>query len=78
MKYINSVSAMVTRLYVPQFQFSGSLALHILKHGLAHNPTLHSEHLNFVLVSLFLAEHTAVTALPFKGPAFPASYVKSF
>jgi len=58
MKYIKSVTAMVTCLYTPQFQFSGSLMLHILKHGLAQNPTLHSKHLKFVLVSLFLAEHT--------------------
>ena len=27
------------------------------KHGVAHNPMLHSGHLNFVLVALFLAKH---------------------
>lgn len=30
----------------------------ISKHGVAHNPMLHSRHLYFVLVSLFFAEHT--------------------
>jgi len=32
--------------------------LYTSKHGVAHKLMLHSRHLNFVLVSLFLAEHT--------------------
>jgi len=28
------------------------------KHGLSHSPTLHSQHFNFILISLFLTEHT--------------------
>jgi hypothetical protein len=35
-----------------------SLVWNSSKHEVAHNPMLHSQHLNFVLVSLFLAEHT--------------------
>ena len=35
-----------------------SLVWYMLKHWVAHNPTLHSQPLNFVLVSLLLLEHT--------------------
>jgi hypothetical protein len=35
-----------------------SLELFTSKHGVAHKLMLHRWHLNFVLVSLFLAEHT--------------------
>jgi hypothetical protein len=34
-----------------------SLVWYTLKHGVAHNPMLHSGHLNFVLVDLFLSKH---------------------
>ena len=34
-----------------------SFVWYISKHGVAHNPILHSPHLTFVLFSLFLAEH---------------------
>jgi len=35
-----------------------SLVWYTSKHGVANNPTLHYQHLNFVLVSLLLAVHT--------------------
>jgi len=35
-----------------------SLVSYTLKHGVAHNPVLHYGYLNFVPVSLFMAEQT--------------------
>jgi hypothetical protein len=35
-----------------------SLVWYTSKHGVVHSPMLHSQHLYFVLVSLFLGEHT--------------------
>jgi hypothetical protein len=35
-----------------------SLVWYTSKHGVSHKPVLHSWHLNFVLFSLFLVEHT--------------------
>ena len=40
-----------------------SLVWYASKRGVAHSPMLRSRHLNFVLVSLFLAEHTRQRAV---------------
>ena len=45
-------------VYFHYFLRKCSLMWYALKHGVAHNPMLHSGHLNFILVALFIAEHT--------------------
>jgi len=63
---ISSVITMVVFTDICVFCFSiwvladtqkSSLVWYTSKQGGAHNPSFHSRHFNFVLVSLFLAEH---------------------
>jgi hypothetical protein len=67
LKNISSVISMVEFTDICEFCFSilasadpqkSSLVWYTLKHGVAQNLMLHSRHLNFVVVSLFLTEHT--------------------
>jgi len=67
LKNISSVISVVIFIHNCVFHFSilvsvgsqkCSLVWYTSKHGVAHNPTLHSLHLYFVLVSLFLVQHT--------------------
>lgn len=44
----------------------------ILEHGLAHNPTWHCGHKNFVSV-VFNRKHTAPNSRPFQWPVFVVS-----
>ena len=65
-------TSLVIFTYICVFRFSilvsvapqkCSFVWYILKHGIAHNPMLHSRHLTIVLFSLFLAEHTSPNSL---------------
>jgi hypothetical protein len=67
LKIIHSVFTVVIFTYKCVFGFSilvslgsqqCSLVWYALKHGVSHNPMLHSRYLYFVLLSLCLAEHT--------------------
>jgi hypothetical protein len=67
LKNISSVITVVVFTYICVFYFSMlvsvnpqkyNLMWYTLKHGVTHNPTLHSRHWNFILVSLHLPEHT--------------------
>ena len=66
-KYVSLLITVVifTHVYVLRFfslMSAGpqkcSFVPYTMKHGLAYNTMLHSGHLNFILVSLFLVEHT--------------------
>ena len=84
---ISSVITMAIFTHICVFNFSillpvgsqkCSLVLYTLKHGVAHNPTLCYGHLNFVPVSLFMAEHTWHLILTLHKPASAVHWVKSF
>jgi len=55
-----------------------SLLSYSLKHGVAHNPVWRYGQLNFVPVSLFMAEHTWHLMLTLNKPASVVNFVECF
>jgi len=68
----NYVYVLLSTILVAVSLEKSSLMCSILKYGLAHNPTLHYGHKNFVCV-VFSKKHTAPNSHPFQWPVFVVS-----
>ena len=62
--YLHACVCSAFLVYFHFFFSKCSLVWYALKHGVAHNPMSHYGHLNFILVALFIAEHTQHPFLP--------------
>jgi hypothetical protein len=77
----NSDDCLFTHIYVPVLSIvldnlqQCSFVWYSVKEGLKHSPSLHSKHLNFVLISLCFLEHRRPYSLLFQRPVCSVIYI---